>query len=117
MAIEYADFLLSTPEYWNVACSYLATAGDVGIGRMRNILLHVATQTPHTNPSSKPKEQNDDMAVDGQTTSEVLADDDTASTSEFDRVESVLRACEEYQLEGVTKEICRVSWSETPMEP
>jgi hypothetical protein len=91
--------LLSTPEYWNIACNYLATAGDIGIGRMRAVLLHVGLRNP---PSRKPP-ADDDMAV------EEDADKDDSHPGELDRVESVLRAAEEYRLEGVTKEICRVS--------
>jgi hypothetical protein len=43
------------------------------------------------------------MVVDGD------ADKEDSRSGELDRVESVLRAAEEYRLEGVTKEICRVS--------
>jgi hypothetical protein len=99
MVIEYADLLLSTPEYWNIACNYLATAGDIGIGRMRAVLLHVGLR----NPPSRPPAGNNDMVVDGD------ADKEDSRSGELDRVESVLRAAEEYRLEGVTKEICRVS--------
>lgn len=93
--IEYAELLLSTPEYWNIACNYLATAGDIGIGRMRAVLLHVGLR----NPPSRPPAGNDDMVV----------DEEKDASRELDRVESVLRAAEEYRLEGATKEICRVS--------
>lgn len=99
MVIEYAEFLLSTPEYWNIACNYLATAGDIGIGRMRAVLLHVGLRTPVPRPISS----NDDMVVDE-------AEEEDSRSGELDRVESVLRAAEEYRLEGATKEICRVSF-------
>ena len=102
MVIEYAEFLLSRPEYWNIACNYLATAGDIGIGRMRAVLLHVGLRTP----ARRPIASNGDMDVD-----EAERDD---RTRELDRVESVLRAAEEYGLEGATKEICRVSVNDIP---
>lgn len=106
MVIEYADLLLSTPEYWNIACNYLATAGDIGIGRMRSVLLHVGLRNPPSASPSKAGTQ-DNMAVDEEAPAE--GEKGTDESSDLDRVESVLRAAEEYRLEGVTKEICRVS--------
>lgn len=104
--MEYADLLLSTPEYWNIACNYLATAGDIGIGRMRSILLHVGLRNPSAS-ASRAAAAEDGMAVDEEGVAEGEAEAD--QSSDLDRVESVLRAAEEFRLEGVTKEICRVS--------
>lgn len=108
MVIEYADLLLSTPEYWNIACNYLATAGDIGIGRMRSVLLHVGLRNPSL-PSQKPADRQDDMVVDQDAVAVGEGENGAEKSSDLDRVESVLRAAEEYRLEGVTKEICRVS--------
>lgn len=110
MVIEYADLLLSTPEYWNIACNYLATAGETGIGRMRSVLLHVGLRDPSL--ASSIQGGTDDMVVD----QDAEQGDDADQHNDLEKVESVLRAAEEYRLEGVTKEICRVSTRHDPVE-
>jgi nuclear pore complex protein Nup85 len=98
--LAYADGLLADPSLWRIAVDYLATCGEVGRARMRQIVRSVDLEEPEGAEEGEDKE----MEVEGG----------AAAGEEVTRarvVDDVIAVCARHGLEDEIVAVCK-AWSE-----
>lgn len=102
--LSYADGLLTDPSLWRIAVDYLATCGDVGRARMRQIVRTVDLEEP----AGEAEGGEQEMEVEG-----------VNGTAQEDKgvrvVDDVVAVCAKHGLEEEVVAVCK-AWSEILIE-
>lgn len=104
--LAYADMLCSDPALWRCTVDYLGSLenADVGLGRMRELLLSIGS-TASTDIPDVTADVNGPIASETEDAVEKVK----KQTKKTITVEDVLAICAVYDLEDVARNVCLVS--------
>lgn len=134
----YADTLISDSGLWRMTLDYLSVCGPKGTGRMRELISRIPL-SPRAAPTkgkgrsledvelaTAMDQDGDDDDVDGEG-AEVREErrrkmaererEKRERPEDFERVEEVLKACVEYEMEDEARAICKVSCAAPTLSP